>query len=243
VKFNIGTASHALLLEGIDTIAVIEAEDWRTNAAKKERDEAYKQGRTPLLRHQYDGAKAMVDVALQSIYGCKELKITDLRADGDSELSWFWKERAPGGGEDQEIWLRVRPDWISKDRKLLLDYKTTGLSANPTDWGRQAVNMGYDIQDSLYCRGVKAIEGIYEKLDPKMVFLIQEDHEPYLCSFVGLPPDFLELGKSKVEFGMAIWQECLSSGIWYGYPSQVCWANLPSWASAAWETRAMEISI
>ena len=48
-KFDIGNACHALLLEGEDIAEVVEADSWRTKAAKEKRDEIYAAGRTPLL--------------------------------------------------------------------------------------------------------------------------------------------------------------------------------------------------
>ncbi|MBT9132470.1 MAG: hypothetical protein DDT33_00988 [Firmicutes bacterium] len=229
-KFDIGEASHSLLLEGIDRVAVIEADDWRTKDAKMQREEARKNGLPPLLRHQYDSVLAMVLAAEKQIKECKELGATDLRKDGDSELSYFWKE--------EDIWLKVRPDWISKDRKIILDYKTTSVSANPENLARIIVNNGYDIQASLYVRGVKAIEGI----ESKFIFMFQETEEPYLCSFVGLPPDFMEMGKSKCDYGIFLWKECLSTNQWPGYPQRVCWIDRPEWAWIAWDKRAQNIT-
>jgi len=230
-KFDLGTAAHSLLLEGDDNLIIIEADDWRTKAAKELRDQARENGKTPLLTSQYEETLIMVNVAELQIIKCSELGITNLQTDGDIELSYIWQEN--------ETWLRVRPDWISKDRKLIIDYKTTGASANPQDIARHIVAMGYDIQAAFYCRGVKAIEGI----EPKFVFFFQETYEPYFCSFIGLPPQFIEMGKQKVEYGIWLWGECISSGKWTGYPQKVCWIDSPAWALAAWDNRAMELGI
>src|SRR4030095_13276592 len=59
--FDIGTAAHALLLEGSKTIAIIDAKDYRTNAAKDARDVAYAAGLTPLLLARWTDVQAMVD--------------------------------------------------------------------------------------------------------------------------------------------------------------------------------------
>ena len=228
-KFDMGTACHALLLEGIDNIAVIEAEDWRGKAAKEARDEAYLKGKTPLLLHQYESALIMVQSAEKQIAACPELKIKNLRVDGDSELTYIWQE--------EETYLRVRPDWISKDRKLILDYKTTAASANPEEWGKTGLGSGCDIQEALYKRGVKAIEG----KEPKFIFVVQEIYAPYLCSFIGLPPQFSEMGTQKVEYGKYLWQKCISSREWPGYPNRVAWIEPPAWALASWDQRAQNI--
>ena len=230
-KFYLGTAGHEILLEGGENICVIEANDWRKEKTQVARDVALQEGKTPLLTKQYQQAVDMVSVAEKAIRECKELGITNLRNDGESELSFVWQE--------DKTWLRVRPDWISKDRKLIVDYKTTDASANPSDWARMVINMGYDLQNALYVRGVDALE----KTAPKFVFLVQETEEPYLCSFIGLPPEFLEMGKQKVDYGIFLWRQCMDRNEWPGYPDKVCWINPPAWALSSWEARATEISV
>lgn len=228
-KFDMGTACHALLLEGVDNIAVIEADSWRGKAAQEARNEAYLQGKTPLLLHQYDAALMMVKSAERQIAACPELKIKNLREEGDPELTYIWKE--------EETYLRVRPDWISKDRTLILDYKTTAASANPEEWGKTGLGSACDIQEALYKRGVKAIEG----KEPKFIFVVQENYPPYLCSFIGLPPEFSNLGESKVIYGIYLWRKAMESGEWPGYPNRVAWIDPPAWALASWEQRAQNI--
>jgi len=230
-KFDLGQAAHSLLLEGSDRATLIYGDDWRKKEAKEARDQARAEGKIPLLLDQYDKVTDMVKVAEKAIFDCDELSLGSLKIQGDSELSFIWQE--------EDVWLKVRPDWISHDRAVIIDYKTTSMSVNPGDLARYIITMGYDLQDAFYTRGVKAISGI----EPKFIFLFQETSEPYLCSFVGLPPDFMELAKSKVDFGIALWRECMATGIWPGYPRQVCWLDLPAWSVAAWESRASDISI
>ncbi len=230
-KFDVGTVSHDLLLEGLDCCSIINAEDWKSKVAKEAREIARLEGKTPLLKKQYDEALVMVKAAERQIYGCKELGISSLKADGDAELSYIWQEEG--------LWLKARPDFITTDRNILLDYKTTGTSANPSDIARHIISMGYDLQSYFYTRGVKAIE----KTNPKLIFVFQEVSEPYLCSFIGLPPEFLEMAKSKVNFAIGLWRECLRMDTWPGYPNQVCYPDLPPWASASWETIAQGISL
>ena len=222
-KFDIGTAAHAMLLEGADSIVVIDAEDWRTKVAKEARDNAREEGKTPLLPHQFAEVSKMVTQAKCQILECKELHIKDLSEDGDAELTYIWQEG--------DTWFRTRPDWISKDKNLCIDYKTAGGSINPNEIGRHIVSMAYDIQNSLYVRGIKAIEGI----NPKFVFIFQSTEEPYLCSFIALSPQFIDMGNSKCDFGIWLWRKCLSSNKWPGYPSRVCWVDPPAWSLASWE--------
>lgn len=229
-KFDIGSASHELLLEGLNNAVVVDADDWRKKEAKEQRDAARVSGKTPLLTKDYLKVCTMVAAAQKAIAE-SEYEIKNLRAEGDSELSYIWNEKG--------TWMRVRPDWISKDRKIVLDYKTTQASANPDAIGKHIVAMGYDIQEAFYRRGVKAVEG--EK--PIFVFLFQEAYEPYLCSFIALPPAFQEMGNQKVIQGIKAWEDCIAKNKWPGYPSRTCYVDPPAWALAAWEGKSFDVEL
>ena len=229
-KFDVGLASHSILLEGIDNVEVIDAEDWRTKAAKEARDEARKIGKTPLLNHQFEEVKKSVVRVEEQIYGCKELGIKSLMADGDHEQSFIWEE-------EENVWCRCRPDWLSRDHKLILDVKFTDRDANPMSIDKHIVSMGYQIQDSFYSRGVKSIYGV----DNKFIFIFAEVNEPYLCSFVGLSPQFKNMGQQQIEFGIFTWKQCLKNNEWPGYPQKVAWVDAPAWALAYWEQIGAEI--
>jgi len=222
-KFDIGTAAHAIFLEGAaDAVHVVLANDWRTNAAKAERDEAQSRGKIALLEHQFVEVTAMVTAAHEALaeWEGNGWKI----ADGDVEQTFVWQE-------SNGIWCRTRPDWISKDRTLLIDYKSTSMSANPQTLSRRISEMGYDIQESFYRRGITAVEGI----TPRFVFLFQETESPYLCSFVDLSSEFSDMGDQKVKYGIDLWKKCVSSGQWPGYPKRTCCIDAPPWALASWE--------
>ena len=235
-KFDIGSATHSLLLEGIDNAEVIQADSWRTQAVKEQRELARQQGKVPLLEKEWDKTIVMVQAAEKQISECPELEITNLREDGDSELSLIWTETDE---ISRTSWHRVRPDWWSKDRKLMIDYKTTGTSADPNEYLSHITRMEYELQEAYYRRGAKALSGI----DPKFIFMVQETEEPYLCSFIGLQPMFQEIGKQKTEFGIFLWNQCMQTGKWEGYPNKVCWVEPPAWAMTQWENKSMEIGV
>ena len=236
-KFDIGTASHSLFLQGDDIVAVIEADDWRTKAAKEQREQARKDGKIPLLARQYEGVKHLVASAKKKITECEELGIEVLQDEGDAELSYLWKEG--------DLWMRCRPDWVSHDRKLILDYKTTDITANPEVWGAKIVNTGLDIQEHLYRRGVFNVEETDKKLIgwPKFVFFVQEIFPPYLCSFICASPRIQDMGRQKTNFGMFIFKMCLEQDKWESYPKQVCHVEAPEWSFNAWDKKAAEIGI
>ena len=222
-KFDIGTAAHALLLQGLDCAVVIDADDWRKKDAKEARDAARSIGKIPLLKHQWADVEKMVETANIAL-GTSELCI-NIWHDGDSELTYIWKEG--------ETWCKARPDWISMDRALIIDYKSTGASAAPEDYVRIAVSTGLDIQDSWYRRGVRAIDGT----DPDFIFMVQENFPPYLCSFIRLDMMFQDMGYEKVKKGLSTWRKCMESNDWPGYSTDIYTLEVPPWALASWELR------
>jgi hypothetical protein len=175
--------------------------------------------------------KEVVDAAKANILSCRELGINDLQKDGDAELSLIWREDG--------TWLKVRPDFITTDRKMIVDCKFTEQSANPENISRHIASMNYQLQNALYCRGAKAVFGIM----PKFVFAFQEINPPYLCSFVGLTPAFIDLGESQVEMGIYKFRECLEKNEWPGYTNRVAWVEPPPWVVTSWESIASQIGM
>lgn len=226
-KFDRGTVAHAVLLEGKSRVHVIDADDWRTNKAKEARDSARAEGLVPLLAHQWEGVVEMVEAAKIAVAECTDLDGYGL-AEGTAEQTLLWREG--------KTWCRARPDWLSRDRKLMLDYKTTAASAEPNDWIRTMLGCGYDIQAAHYLRGNRATGAAG---DTKFVFLVQECEKPYACSFVGVSPALLQLGDAKVAEALEIWQRCLAKNEWPAYPKRICWAEPPAWAESKWEERSV----
>src|SRR4051812_20922381 len=66
-RFNIGNAAHWHLIGRGKLMHVVEADDWRTKAAKEERDEANAAGKTAVLRWQFDIAGEMAEAALDQL--------------------------------------------------------------------------------------------------------------------------------------------------------------------------------
>ena len=214
-KFDIGSAAHALLLEGADRMEVVAADDWRTKAAKETRDAARAAGKHPVLTYQYEAIKTMVKVAKDAIAQNEDLAgYTIDGPDGISEHTTHWHE----GG----TYFRARFDRISVDRRLILDYKTVG-NAEPEDFLKHAINMGYDIQGAFYLMA-------NERPDTKFIWIAQEIEPPYAVSFPAMSPALVELGMSKVKRAISIWRECMASNKWPGYNSRVLYMEPPAWA-------------
>lgn len=215
-RFDLGKTAHALLLEDNDTnIEVINADDWRSKSAKILRDEARASGKVPILARHFDEVSVMVITARHYI---AQSELSGIFDDGLAEQAVVWQENG--------IWCRAKPDWLNSSRELILDYKTAS-SAEPDYFGRHIANMGYDVQNAFYVRGIRAVSKVR---DPRFVFLAQELEEPYACSLHALAPIAYDMAEEKVERAIATWANCLKSDNWPAYPPYVCYQQPPAWA-------------
>lgn len=222
--FDLGTAAHALLLEGRDAVAVIDADDWRTKAAKEARDEAREAGKIPLLEAQFYDVRAMVGSAHEQL--ARFDGIVPFFVDGKPEQPIAWQEK---GG----VRCRSLIDWLHDDYRTIDDYKTTSRSANPEQWTRSLFSFGGDIQAAFYRRGVKAVFG----REPEFRFVVQETFPPYALSVIGVGPDVLLMADKKIDYALSVWKRCLEDDHWPGYPQRVCYAELPAWEEYRWLER------
>jgi hypothetical protein len=225
--FDLGSAAHAVILEGNESkIAIIEADDWRTKAAKEARDEARAAGKIPMLPHQHAEVMAMATAAHEAIAGSE---LAGIFQDGNPEQTAI----AHDG-----IWMRGRFDWLTTDRKIILDYKTVGRSASPESFLRSSVfSFGYDIQAAMYLH-LNALTGGPE--DAKFVWLVQETEAPYACSLCGASPSLIESGQRKLSSVIDQWTECMLTGVWLGYGKRIAWLEAPAWELAKVEERELQ---
>lgn len=222
---DIGTAAHKILLEGTeDGIVLIDAPDWRTNAAKAERDAAYAECKIPLLVHQIDAIRAMVNSVRSFV---EKTEIAKVFGSGNAEVSIHWDE----GG----LLCKARPDYLSDDWHISL--KTTSASANPALWiRRQLTPMGYDFGLAFYERGLKA-NGV--KVQHRL--LVIEQNPPYGCSLIALGPDKKAISTALVQQSIETWKRCVETGEYPGYPTDTHYAEATPWELAEAEERELEM--
>lgn len=246
-----GTIAHGILLEGSTAnVAVIDPRDyptkttgnipdgWTNKDIRAARDAAVGAGKTPILAPQMKVVEAMVDVAREFIESLRRAPAEDLARSvwaafqtggGESEVTIVW--------DDDGVLCRIRPDRISTDRTIIVDYKTVTRTAEPEAFGRTALaGMGYYVSGAFYRRGVKAACDVV----PEYLFLVQEQEAPFLCSLVGLDPAAQALGDRKIARGVSTWRACARTGNWPAYPARVVYPELPPWEFAGEEEVAAE---
>lgn len=213
-RFDLGSAAHMMLLERReDRIVIVKADDWRTKAAKEARDEAQAAGKYAILERQHYDVVLMCERARNFVSGTELENILDT---GTPEQAVLWSEG--------DVWCRCRPDMLSTDMKIVLDYKSTG-SASHEAFAKQIGRMGYDLQAEFYTRGMAAVTGV----EPVFVFLAQEITPPYACSLTALSNAYRAVGQAKVKRAMSIWRECTASNEWPLYTPQIAYAEPKPW--------------
>lgn len=225
-KFDVGTAAHALLLEGEAAVAVIEAADWRTAIAKEQREEARAAGQIPLLSKHWAAVEQMVNAVKLQI---AELEVDPpLFTDGKPEQTLLWEHKGA-------VACRARLDWLRDDRTAIDDLKTTSRSANPETWAKTIFSLGYDVQAAFYRRAVKAITGI----EPEFRLLVIETSAPYALCAMSLAPDAMAIADKKVDYALKLWARCLRDDNWPAYDLRVHHIEMPPWAEGQWLEREL----
>lgn len=242
-EMDIGTIAHSIVLEGhSDGVAIIDPNDypaarggaiptgWTNQAIRTARDEARAAGKIPILKTRFG--------EIETIVGSVRAYIESLR---DSEPA-IWRLFQPEGGASEltMVWsdrigptCKIRHDRISAANDLVVDLKFTSISAEPDAWSRILVREGHYARAAFYRRGVKALTGV----EPDYVFMVCETSPPYLCSLIGVDPAGYELGRSRVEYGLRLWRDCVERDSWPAYPNRVCYPDIPSWEFARWDAR------
>ncbi len=216
-RADLGSAAHAMALEGPGAIGVVKADSYRTKQARADRDELREAGKIPVLEHEEGQVLAMAASAKKALasYGA-----------GESEVTAVWQE-ANG------VWGRQRPDFLT--REYVIDLKTT-TNADPDSWIRSTLfRGGYDISAAWYLRGLEALG----QAPRQYLFLAQEIDEPYECSFVGAPEELLDNARKINDWAVRTWGRCLSCGVWPGYDKRIHWADVPAWRSEQIDDRMM----
>lgn len=211
--FDFGSAAHALVLGVGQPIAVIDADDWRSKAAKDARDEARGRGEIPLLIADHASVLAMADELSSHRLAMR------LLSEGRPEVSAYALDEATG------VMRRGRFDWLGET--ILTDYKTAA-SADPDVFVKAAANYGYHQQADWYTRLAADLGHPAQAF----AFIVQEKAAPYLVTVVELPADLVAIGRDRNRRALERFRDCTASGIWPGYVPDDTFATptAPRWA-------------
>lgn len=210
-RFDIGNAAHQILLGRGKGLAVVNADDWRTKLAQQAREAALADGKTVVLAHQYDQAGEMVHSARLQLDG--RFGLADLFDDGGhAEIMLAW--------QDHGIWLRTLIDWLSPDRRRVIDYKTTQASAAPSAVAMKMATDGWAIQAAFHENGLDVLDPLTAGRREHL-FVCQECEPPYALSVSRIRQAPRTIGRRQVAYAIERWRKCLLSDKWDGYEGVV----------------------
>lgn len=216
--FDIGHAAHRLVLGDGPELAVVDADDWRTKAARAERDEIRDEGAVPLLRDTYEQVQAMA-AAIRRHPLASALFDPEF---GLPEQSLFWADPETG------VQCRARFDWLPRNlggRLLVADYKTA-TDASDKAFERSVLTYRYDLQADWYCNGLQHIQ--YAD-DVAFLFVVQQKNPPYLVNVCSLSQQWPYMAADLNRKARRIFAECTAAGEWPGYGPEPALVLPPEW--------------
>lgn len=232
-KFSLGTAAHALFLEGdagVEVCNLIHPKtgefitEWRTDAAKEAKSVARQYGRIPMLAHEYDKCVALVAALREQ---CDSHTEGPFFTDGTAEKTLVWED-------EYGVLCRARLDWLRDDHSAIDDLKTSKASARPESWADKTMwSFNAPLQAAFYRRGARKVLGC----EPEFRFVVIEVAPPYQMSVVSLDTDTWAFADKQVSYALRKWATCLRNDAWPGYEQKVAYAQLPAYIENKWLER------
>ena len=140
-------------------------------------------------------------------------------AEGDIEQSFFWDITGNDRGG------KCRPDWISKDRKTIVDLKTT-VSAERKSFQRSVMNYGYHISAAWYMWGVELATGIKPE---EFIWVAIEKKAPFGIGVYKADTELLQYGSELCEEALIKINKCERTNVYSDYTNGVELMGLPPW--------------
>lgn len=223
-EMELGTAAHKLVLGAGQELHEVKADNWRGKKASEEADEARQAGKLPLLTKELATVRAMA-ARLREHERASQL----LGQPGRPEMSAFWEDPSYG------VWWRCRWDYMPEPdpryRPVIGDYKTTDKGgAAPAKFARAVADFRYYMQAHVYTAGYAAMFAGRISAMPGYALIAQERTPPYRVAVYELHPAALRKGREDAERAMEIYRDCMESGIWPGYSTEIELLDLPYWA-------------
>lgn len=224
-SWDLGTATHKLLLENMDesNFVIIEERDYRKKAAQQERDLAYKAKMTPILRHQYERLMEMAPVVKEQIFRQKVGSTLGDHDEGQAEVPIEWMMG--------DVRCRGRLDWLPNletiDGEYIIDLKGTTGHLDMDSWVNRQFCWGIALQMAFYCQGLWEISGRQHTRYPAV--MVTEPKQPY-CVGVYVPPqEIMTAAERMMMAAVEKYEDCCKSGKWPGLGTEPWHTSISEW--------------
>lgn len=225
-KYDIGNLAHTRMLGRGKQERHLDYPDWKTKAAREDRDAALEDGAIGVLLKDVDRADAMVAAGKSYL---------------DLSPEWNHIFKGPGYAEAVVVWrdgginCKQMIDWLPADMLNPCDYKTTKMCVAEHAIGRKMMTDDWGVQAHMAERGLTALDpSLRGRL--KFWFVAQEDEDPFGMTVSRLPASALIMGRKKIDRGMNLWARALHDNHWPTYPVKTLSPDYPTYA----ETKVLE---
>lgn len=207
---QLGTCTHALILE--EKVLYRVCADGRTKQGKEDKALCEAKGLIPVSQKEADQIEGMAKAVLEHQLAASIL------SEGAAEQAIVWTDPVTG------VTCRGFLDWLRPN--VIADLKST-QDASPAGFGKQAANLGYDIQSFMYREGIRQITGD----DLPFLHICVESKAPYQVSVHRLPPEADERGERLTRQALALYAKCIETGDWPAYSEDIIDTTWPRWAA------------
>ncbi|AHF03419.1 exonuclease VIII [Marichromatium purpuratum 984] len=189
--------------------------DRRTKAGKAEwaefQADAEARGLLVVTADQMTRAQAMRDAVIAQPFA------RALLADGDPEVTMLW--------ERDGVSCKARADWVCGGHQVIVDLKTAA-DASEQGFRRAVGQWRYHMQAAHYIDAARAT-GLGERT---FVFIVVESEPPHGVALYQLGERELHAGGVRIRRAMDAYRECVDTGSWPGYPTEISPIELAPWA-------------
>lgn len=219
--FDIGKAVHLAVLEPetlADRVWILDYADWRSKEARAARDQAYIEGKIPLLMEKD------YTLVLQMRRQLENSDAVDLLfGEGMNEYAYYW--------EWDGVPCKAKADRIIP--RGIVDLKTAPY-ASPEVFQRAVLRDGHHLRAVWYIDGYAA-GWATSQIDhrPDYLFVVVAKEEPHLVSIFRLDEGAIERGRTLYRRALHLFRQCQETGIWPTYTGaageKITTINLPTW--------------
>lgn len=220
----IGNMVHMSMIGRGKDVAIGDFDSWRSDKAKKFREENEAAGKTVILyKHSLRAHEMVLAIRLQLI---EADQLSAFRV-GDGEVVVAWQEDG--------FWFRTLIDWMESP-VMLWDLKTSGLSCAPHALGQMIERAGWHIQAAMHERALDAV-------DPDNAgrrhfrFVAVENEPPYALVPVELDEHWLTMGRKQLAYAISHWKFAMGNGQWPSYPRRLIVPDYPGFREQQWLDR------
>jgi hypothetical protein len=213
-----GSIIHSLILgKGGEKIVILPHDEYRTNAAKADRDAVLAEGKIPVKQKDYT---PLVSAAERIKARFLDLNI-DISTGFVAEQAIEWDEQ----GQHGPVRCRGMFDLVDVAARLIYDVKSIS-EATVENSAKSVYRYNYHMQDAAYRSALSALTGEPSSFS----FLFCELDAPYGVLPAKCSGAFREIGEAKWRHAVRLWEECLRTKKWPGYAADFVRLEPPGWA-------------